>query len=189
MACAVKHQAALLLGCLGWYEPHVGSGNRLANRLCVRCIVLLTLDVGLHVSWRASAGRYGRAPEARGTNSETRHRPQCQPGMVAPSGRTQGHGGASTAGGPIPGWRHQLRAPGRLTWRCPNRLSWPSGWLAPLNNGSFNSAHIGGTHVPMEEPSTASKADFVPTFPARQLRTNRAHGHLSPATRVRFVGA
>jgi len=52
VACAVKHQAALLLRRLGWHEPHVGSGNRLANRLCVRCIVLLTLDVGLHVSWR-----------------------------------------------------------------------------------------------------------------------------------------
>ena len=30
---------------------------------------------------------------------------------------------------------------------------------APPNRGSFNSAHIFGTHVPVEEPSTASKAD------------------------------
>src|SRR3979411_705567 len=52
MACAVKHQAALLLGRLGWHKPHVGSGDRLANRLSVSCIVLLTLDVGLHVSRR-----------------------------------------------------------------------------------------------------------------------------------------
>jgi hypothetical protein len=28
---------------------------------------------------------------------------------------------------------------------------------APPNRGSFNSAHIFGTHVPVEEPSTASK--------------------------------
>src|ERR1700716_2208553 len=35
MACAVKHQAALLLGRLGWHKPHVGSGDRLANRLSV----------------------------------------------------------------------------------------------------------------------------------------------------------
>src|SRR6188508_2372147 len=30
---------------------------------------------------------------------------------------------------------------------------------APPNRGSFNSAHIFGTHVPVEEPSTASIAD------------------------------
>src|SRR6188472_406049 len=47
MACAVKHQAALLLRCLCWYEPHVGSGDRLANRLIVGHVVLLPLDVGL----------------------------------------------------------------------------------------------------------------------------------------------
>src|SRR3982074_516953 len=35
MACAVKHQAALLLGRLGWHKPTVGSGDRLANRLSV----------------------------------------------------------------------------------------------------------------------------------------------------------
>ena len=31
--------------------------------------------------------------------------------------------------------------------------------LAPPNRGSINSTHIHGTHVPVEEPSTASKAD------------------------------
>jgi hypothetical protein len=30
---------------------------------------------------------------------------------------------------------------------------------APPNRGSFNNAHIHGTHVPVEEPSTASTAD------------------------------
>ena len=29
-----------------------------------------------------------------------------------------------------------------------------------LKRGSLNSAHNHGTHVPVEEPSTASKADF-----------------------------
>ena len=52
VACAVKHQAALLLRSFYWYKPHVGSGNCLANSLCVSCIVLLTLDVGLYISWR-----------------------------------------------------------------------------------------------------------------------------------------
>ncbi len=51
MAGSVKHQAALLLGRLCWHEPHVGSGDRLANRLCVSCIVLLTLNVGLYIGW------------------------------------------------------------------------------------------------------------------------------------------
>src|SRR5260221_12435294 len=41
-----------------------------------------------------------------------------------------------------------------------NRLSLSSAWLAPLNRGSLNSAHIHGTDVPVEEPSTASRADI-----------------------------
>jgi hypothetical protein len=32
---------------------------------------------------------------------------------------------------------------------------------APPNRGSFNNAHIHGTHVPVEEPSTASGAEVV----------------------------
>jgi hypothetical protein len=31
--------------------------------------------------------------------------------------------------------------------------------LAPPNRGGLNSTHIHGTSVPVEEPSTASKAD------------------------------
>jgi hypothetical protein len=34
--------------------------------------------------------------------------------------------------------------------------------LAPLNPGCINSNHTHGTHVPVEEPSTASKADMGP---------------------------
>jgi hypothetical protein len=33
--------------------------------------------------------------------------------------------------------------------------------LAPPNRGSINSTHILGTHVPVKEPSTASKADLT----------------------------
>jgi hypothetical protein len=40
-------------------------------------------------------------------------------------------------------------------------LSSSSAWLAPLNRGSLNSAHIHGTDVPVEEPSTASTTDFL----------------------------
>jgi hypothetical protein len=52
MTGAVKHQAALLLGCLCGHEPHVGAGDRLANRLCVSHVVLLPFDVGLYISRR-----------------------------------------------------------------------------------------------------------------------------------------
>src|SRR5258706_7827475 len=45
--------------------------------------------------------------------------------------------------------------------RCRNRLSLSSAWFAPLNRGSLNSAHIHGTDVPVEEPSTASNSDVV----------------------------
>src|SRR5271169_6395165 len=52
MTRAVQHQAALLLGSLGRHEPHVGSGDRLANGLCVSRVILLPLDVGLHIGRR-----------------------------------------------------------------------------------------------------------------------------------------
>ena len=45
------------------------------------------------------------------------------------------------------GHQHQRREPGKPTWRCLNRLSLSSAWLAPLNRGSPNSAHIHGTDV------------------------------------------
>jgi hypothetical protein len=44
MACAMQHQAALLLGSLGRHEPHVGPGDRLTDRLGVSGIVLLSLE-------------------------------------------------------------------------------------------------------------------------------------------------
>jgi hypothetical protein len=37
---------------LGWYKPHVGPGDCLANGLRVSRIVLLPLDVGLHIGRR-----------------------------------------------------------------------------------------------------------------------------------------
>jgi hypothetical protein len=44
VACAVKHQTALLLRCLGWHKPHVGPGDCFANRLCVSRVILLPLE-------------------------------------------------------------------------------------------------------------------------------------------------
>src|SRR4051794_37936481 len=54
---------------------------------------------------------------------------------------------------------------------CRNRLH----DLAPPNRGGLNSTHIHGTLVPVEEPSTASKADscgaakYLLSHPRREL--------------------
>jgi hypothetical protein len=40
----VKYEATLLLWGLGWHEPHVGPGDRLANGLCVSRVILLPLE-------------------------------------------------------------------------------------------------------------------------------------------------
>jgi hypothetical protein len=71
MAGAVKHQAALLLRCLCWHEAHVGSGDRFANSLSVSHVVLLTLDVGLHVSRRHQSHGMAKCPGVRATNGAT----------------------------------------------------------------------------------------------------------------------
>src|SRR5258705_8848609 len=52
MAGAVKHQATLLLRRLCWHEPHVGSGDRLANSLSIGHVVLLPFDVGFYIGLR-----------------------------------------------------------------------------------------------------------------------------------------
>jgi hypothetical protein len=67
---------------------------------------------------------------------------------------------ASTAGGQPPDRWHSRREPGKATWHvetnCPNRLH---GELLRIV-GATSSAHIFGTLVPVEEPSTASIADM-----------------------------
>ena len=40
----------------------------------------------------------------------------------------------------------------------------PVACLAPPNRASFNSTHVYGTRVPVEEPSTVSIADISPTM-------------------------
>ena len=52
VARAVEHHVALLLGCLGWHEPHIGPDDRLPDSLCVGGVILLPLDTGLQVSRR-----------------------------------------------------------------------------------------------------------------------------------------
>ena len=66
LADAVKHQATLLIRCLGRHEPHVGSGNRFANRLCVGHVVLLPFDVGLSAGRRRQSHSMARCLELAG---------------------------------------------------------------------------------------------------------------------------
>jgi hypothetical protein len=54
-------------------------------------------------------------------------------------------------------------------------LSLSSAWLAPLNRGSLNSAHIHGTDVPVEEPSTASNSDLGPRLSEVRSSPNNRH--------------
>src|SRR6185369_6894321 len=93
--------------------------------------------------------------------------------METASGRTSGHSDVSVAGEQSPVRRRQRREPGKPTWRYLNRLSSSSASLAPLNRGSLNSAHIHGTDVPVEEPSTASTTEVV------LIRSSRPNGRAS----------
>jgi hypothetical protein len=45
----VQHHHALLLGRFHRHEANGRSGHGLADRLCVRCIILLSLQIGLYV--------------------------------------------------------------------------------------------------------------------------------------------
>ena len=87
MTGAMERQAALLLGRLCRYEPHVWPGDRFADCLGVSGIVLLSLDVRLHHRPAASNERCGRVPGARATNDARTHTLQCQPGTAGASGR------------------------------------------------------------------------------------------------------
>ena len=49
---AMEHQTTLLFRCLSRHKPHVGSTDRLAYRLGVSGIVLLSFDVRPHISPR-----------------------------------------------------------------------------------------------------------------------------------------
>jgi hypothetical protein len=60
MPRAVEHQAALLLWSLSLYKPHGRPPHRLANRLRVCGIVLLSLDIRLHVGWRHQPNRMAK---------------------------------------------------------------------------------------------------------------------------------
>src|SRR5436189_2863796 len=82
------------------------------------------------------------------------------------------------------------------TWKTDFAMSRPIVVIvcmdAPLNRGSLNSAHIHGTHVPVEEPSTASIGDIArclklqPTTHAPSSRRLGRRVHLQRVGRVDF---
>src|SRR5207248_9981192 len=49
---AMKYQTTLLFWCFGRHKPHVGPADRLAYRLGISGIVLLSFDVWLHIGRR-----------------------------------------------------------------------------------------------------------------------------------------
>src|SRR5450432_2187736 len=110
---------------------------------------------------------------ARVTSGAPSRRLRYRPDTAAASGRTSGRSASSVAGEQSPVRRHQPHELGRPTWQCLNRLSLSSAWLAPLNRGSLNSAHIHGTDVPVEEPSTASISDMAVTRRAKEKAARR----------------
>jgi hypothetical protein len=55
VAGPMQRQATLLLACFGCHKPHIGSGNRLTDRLGVNRIVLMPLHIGRHVGRRHQA--------------------------------------------------------------------------------------------------------------------------------------
>src|SRR5258706_14414206 len=163
MAGAMEHQATLLFGGLGWYKAHAGPGDCLANGLRVSRIVLLPLDVGLHIGrWDQPHGvtqclELARPVVRRGAGFDT-----DQTGRQLLEERQDVAALQLAANDHLAlGRQRRRREPGKLTWRCRNRLSLSSAWFAPLNRGSLNSAHIHGTDVPVEEPSTASDSDIT----------------------------
>jgi hypothetical protein len=60
---SMKHQAALLLGCLDRHETHTWPLYRLTDGLGVGSIILLAFDVGLHISRRDEAHGMTESPK------------------------------------------------------------------------------------------------------------------------------
>ena len=148
MACAVKHQAALLLGRLGWHEPHVGSGDGFTNRLSVSHVVLLPFDVRLHVSRRhqphgmAECLQLARPIVRRGAGLDAN-----QAWRQLLEERQDGATLQLAADNHLVGSINAVDLEDRLgdvETDCRDCLH----GVAPLNRGSLNSAHIHGTHVP-----------------------------------------
>src|ERR1035437_7197437 len=160
MARAVQHQAALLLGSLGWHKPHVGPGDCLANGLCVSRVILLPLDVGLHIGRRhqphgvTQCLEFARPMVRRGAglyaNQARRQLLEERQDIATLQLAADDH----LAGG-INAVNLKDRL-GDIETDCRNRLH---DWILRIVRAS-TAPPIHGTRVPVEEPSTASEADI-----------------------------
>src|SRR6266508_4915488 len=172
MARAVEHQAALLLERLGRHEPHVCSGDRFANGLSVHSIILVSLDVGLHVGRRHQAHRmtkslqFARPMMRRGAGFDTNEarRQLLKEWQNVPALELTSNDYITCRVNSVD-LKNRL---GDIETDCRDRLH---GWLPP-NRGGLNSTHIHGASVPVEEPSTASKADMPGSSGERSHSTN-----------------
>src|SRR5512139_2034554 len=159
MARTMEHQATLLLHRLGLDELHIGPGDGLADRLCVSRIVLLSLNVWLDVGRRHQAHPMPKRlqlprPMMRrraglNTNKASwqlfKKGQQVTPFQLPPNDHL-------AIGINAMDLKHRLRNIEA------DRLNCLHNWLLSIV-GALNSTHFHGTHVPVEEPSTASKAD------------------------------
>src|SRR4029450_6535094 len=159
MARTMKHQTSLLLARLGRHEPHAWPRDRFANRLRVGDVVLLPLDVGLHIGRRHQPHcmpkrmQFTRPVVRRGAGLYTHQTwrqllEECQD-VPAPQLTAHNH---LARGVNAVYLKYRL---GDLEAGCRNRLH----RYLLQNVGASNGAHILGTLVLGEEPSTASEAD------------------------------
>jgi hypothetical protein len=160
LAGPMQHQAALLRRCLGLHKPHVGPGDRFADRLGIGGIILLPLDVRLHIGRRHQAHRMPKSPE------------RARPVMRRRAGLNTNDAQRQLLEEPQNVAALQLAADDHMPCRvdamdlknrfcdvetdCRDRLhAWlPQIVVTPIGD------HFNGTYVPVEEPSTASKADM-----------------------------
>src|ERR1700677_4353984 len=185
MTGTVQRQAALLFRRLGCDKPHVGPGDRFADRSGVSAIVLMSLHVRLHIGWRHQANgvaerlEFARPMMRRGA------------GFNADQARWQlleeyQHVAALelTTEDDIALRIDAVNLKNRLRDVQTDRRDRLHD-LAPPNRGSFNSTHIRGTHVPVEEPSTASKTE-VAFAPRASCRATMADGSSRGARREKL---
>src|SRR5271167_4617171 len=157
----VQRQATLLLCRLGRDEPHVRPGDRFTDRLGVSGIVLMPFYIGLYVGRRHQANgvaerlEFARPMMRRGAgfDADQARRHLLEEGQYIATLELTTQDDIALRVDAVD-LKNRLRD---VETNCRNRLH----DLAPLNRGAFISTHIHGTHVPVEEPSTASKADFA----------------------------
>ena len=82
---AVQHQHTLLLRTFHRYKTHGWSCDRLTDGCRVRCIVLATLDIGLHIMGRHQFDLMAKPGQFAAPSDVTSRRPPCRPNRAAAS--------------------------------------------------------------------------------------------------------